>query len=166
MDSLVTRWGREGREGEAGVHNGVFVFTTERDLQLERVQLQIRKAPPGGRGAWRRSTVAPEARATGRVSADQRNAALLLPPFRPAAPAHRSAMHTTAATVIGLPPTRALASLEPVPKRKRFYLLARSKPPVFVDRARRQPVFMTILIRLITAARCLGIGRRLIITKI
>lgn len=92
------------------MHNGVFVFTTERDLQLERVQLQIRKAPPGGREAWRRSTVAPEARATGRVSADQRNAALLLPPFRPAAPAHRSAMHTTAATVIGLPPTRALAS--------------------------------------------------------
>lgn len=67
-----------------------------------------------------RSTVAPEARATGRVSADQRNAALLLPPFRPAAPARRSAMHATAATR-DWSSTHACplaAALEPVPETK------------------------------------------------
>lgn len=50
------------------------MFTTERDLQLaERVQLQIRRRREAvERGG---STVAPEARPTGRVSADQRNAA-------------------------------------------------------------------------------------------
>lgn len=148
----------------------LFVFTNEeRDLQLERVQLEIRKAPPGGRGAWRRVRRWRRKRGQPGVSA--------LTSATPRFFCHRSVpLHLHAAPrctprrppVIGLPPTRALSprlwNQSPRRKRPARFYLARSKPTRILADTCRQPVFMTVLKP--TDNRILDIGRRLIITEI
>lgn len=121
------------------------------------VQLQIRKAPPGGRGAWR---VRRWRRKRGQPGVSALTSAT--PRFF----CHRSVpvhLHTTLrnarhggyrdwSSTHACPRQLGTSPQTRNENARRFYL-ARSKPPVFVDRARRQPVFMTVLIRLITAAQ-------------
>lgn len=167
MDSLVTRWGR-GAERERQACTTA-CSCSQRNVtcswsacNCKFVRRRREAVERGGVRRWRRKRGQPG------VSA--------LTSATPRFFCHRSVplhLHTAPQCtprrlpwLVFHPRVPSPVPLEPVPKRKRFYLLARSKPPVFVDRTRRQPVFMTVLIRLITAPRCLGIGRRLIITKI